>query len=92
MSASTFPTIHMNGTSGRDLAEGYADAYRAVDAAIDAVAKAGPNGRDYYPQGAEAMSRATIEHRERLEALRKVYEELQELCIHCVDNDTRKEG
>ena len=86
------PTIHMNGTSGRDLAEGYANAYRAVDAAIEAVAKAGPNGRDYYPQGPEAMTQAVEEHRARLESLRQIHRELQELCIYCMDNDTRKGG
>jgi len=86
------PTIHMNGTSGRDLAEGYSKAARAVDAAIDAIAQAGPNGRDYYPQGPEAMTKAVEEHSARLYALRQVHTELQELCIHCMDNDTRKGG
>jgi hypothetical protein len=77
------PTIHINGTSAKDLTEGYLTAYRAVGDAIDAVAKAGPNGRDYYPQGGEAIQEACNEHRARLVKLSEVQNELLELCVAC---------
>jgi hypothetical protein len=81
----TFPTIHMNGTSARSLAEDYSTAGRAVGAACEALAKAGPNGRDYYPQGAEAMKAATSEHCARMERLRAVKAELLALLEYCMD-------
>ena len=81
----TTPTIHGNGTSAQDLADGYAAAYSAIGAAIEAVAKTGPNGRDYYPQGPDAIHRATMEHRARQTALSNVAEELMELAIYCGD-------
>ena len=71
------PTIHLNGTSAKELFEGYLAAYRAIGAAIDAVQKACPNGRDYYPQGNEAIQQALAEHRARLEKLIEVRREIE---------------
>ena len=53
----TIPTIHLNGTSGDDLKREYHNAYKAIDAAIDALGAATSNGRDFYPQGSDAYSR-----------------------------------
>lgn len=80
----TLPIVHMNGTSARDLTEGYCDAASAVDAAMDALAKAGPNGRDYYcsPDG-NALDNALAEHRARLVKLNDVKTELNALALHC---------
>jgi hypothetical protein len=57
----TVPTVHLNGTSFNDLRDGYADAYRAIDKAMDALAKAELNGRDFYVQGPDAYSQARAE-------------------------------
>jgi hypothetical protein len=46
----TFPTLHLNGTGKNDLRDEYAAAYDAIDKAIEALAAATLNGRDYYPQ------------------------------------------
>ena len=81
----TTPTIHGNGTSAQDLADGYAAAYRAVTEAGDVLAKAGPNGRDYYPQGPDAISKATMEHRTRQTALAGIADDLMELAMYCGD-------
>ena len=54
----TFPTLHLNGTGKNDLRDGYADAYDAIDKAIEALANAELNGRDFYPQGPGAYSQA----------------------------------
>lgn len=80
------PTIHSNGTSARSLCEGYTSAYIAVDAAIDAICAAGPNGRDYYPQGDGAFMEAHTEHLARLTQLNAIREELETLAMYCIDN------
>ena len=67
------PTIHLNGTSREDLEAAAEAAYRALTEAIEKVAALGPNGRDFYPQGPDALGQALEEHaqlRGRLEAVR----------------------
>jgi hypothetical protein len=54
----TAPTVHLNGTSAKDLWEGYEAAYDAVRAAQDALRQIEFNARDYYVQGDEAYSKA----------------------------------
>ena len=76
------PTIHSNGSSKADLFDRYWTALLAVEAAIDAVAQTGPNGRDYYPQGDDALRQAMAEHRDRLLRLRAVADELNALAVH----------
>lgn len=72
-------TVHLNGTSRDELRRGYETASQAVFAAIEAVAKASPNGRDYYPQGPDVILQATLQHRARLAKLREVLTELQQI-------------
>jgi len=79
------PTIHMNGTSGRALLEGYCEAISAVQAALETLARAAPNGRDYYPQGPDACALADGEHDARKRALIGVLNELQTLAEHVAD-------
>jgi hypothetical protein len=50
------PTIHLNGTSRESLMEDLLGAYHALTEAIAALGRACPNGRDYYPQGNDALS------------------------------------
>jgi hypothetical protein len=72
----------MNGTSARALLEGYCNAISAIHDALDALARAAPNGRDYYPQGPNACALADGEHDARKHALIKVMNELQVLAEH----------
>lgn len=81
----TKPTIHMNGTSPDDLLEQYRNAMDAIQAAGEMLAQCGPNGRDYYPQSPEALTSAIDEHRSRRERIEAVFEEVQELAMHCMD-------
>jgi len=81
------PRLHMNGTTAADLIEQYSEAKLAVHRAIDAVCKAAPNGRDYYPLGATATGIAQDHHEQRLKALRKVESELMALLEAVVDAD-----
>lgn len=79
------PTIHMNGTSAVALLEGYCDAISAIHAALEALARTTPNGRDYYPQGPDACAQADGEHDARKRALIGVLNELQTLAEHVAD-------
>jgi hypothetical protein len=78
----TKPTIHLNGTAAADLLKQYRSAYAAVSDAIEAICKASPHGRDYYPQGTDAINNAQSEHWERVAKLREVEKELMELALH----------
>jgi hypothetical protein len=75
------PTIHMNGTSRRALLADLTGAIKAVNAAVDAVKKTCPHGRDYYPQGPNAIKEALRQHCARVSLLEKVIEELTTLAI-----------
>ena len=69
----TIPTVHLNGTSATDLRDGYAAAYDAIDKAIDALAKAELNGRDFYPQGPDAYYQARKERDAAFDQLRAAH-------------------
>jgi hypothetical protein len=74
----------MNGTNPDDLLEGYRTALDALADAQDALAECGPNSRDYYPQGAEAISLAQAEHWKRRGMLTAIHDEIQELAMFCM--------
>jgi hypothetical protein len=63
------PSIHINGTSPEELSRGYEEAYRLLGHVISVVQQTVPNGRDYYPQGDMAYVDARDEHRERMDKL-----------------------
>ena len=77
----TRPTVHLNGTSRKELAEGYYAAVIALTAALDVLGHSppAPHGRDYYPQGDDAIHRATEEHRDRIKRVTSVLEEMREI-------------
>jgi hypothetical protein len=76
------PVIHLNGTSREALMEQYLDARNAVEDAIVALVKAGPNPRDYPVAG--TFGEAAIEHSARVNALRVVSKQLY-LIIEALD-------
>lgn len=66
----------------------YQAACCALDAALEAVQAAAPNGRDYYPQGDGALQQAQHEHHTRvvvLATMRRAYEELIEHVLDAED-------
>lgn len=81
-----FPTVHMNGTSRADLVDGLLDARSAVVAAMGAIRAVYPNGRDYYPQGPDALRAAEKEYDERLTTLNRIANDLLLLAGHCQDS------
>jgi hypothetical protein len=75
------PTIHLNGTSKERLIEALCEASQALDLAFSALKQTAPNGRDYYPQGPEAIHKATEEHLARLRRLDDIKNEIDALAL-----------
>ena len=73
------PTVHLNGTSRESLLEQMTDASHALSAALQALQSASPHGRDYYPQGKEAIRKASREHASRYERVRSVQREIDQI-------------
>jgi hypothetical protein len=80
-----FPTIHMNGTSSRELLDQLCKAMLAISKAQEALSNAAPNGRDYYPQGGEALRMALDQHCARVRKLAEVRKELKAIADHIAD-------
>lgn len=81
----TIPTIHLNGTAFTTLRDEYAAAYDAIDKAIDALAAATLNGRDFYPQPDAAFYRARDERQEALNKLREAHQYVGEMLVGICD-------
>jgi hypothetical protein len=62
--AYTLPTIHLNGTGAKSLADEYHAVYQALGRASDALAAATCNARDFYSQGDAAWQQARNERAE----------------------------
>jgi len=79
------PTIHLNGTSKADLLEGYLDVLAAGRDLREALCKAAPNGRDYYPQGTQAYTDAAADHMARLKRLESIIKEIEQIATAVSD-------
>jgi hypothetical protein len=84
------PTIHLNGSSADQLFEQLSDAIGAAYRLLDALSLAAPNGRDYYPQGPDALKLATVAHVSRVARIQSVLDELRELSEHVADEQDRR--
>lgn len=73
------PVIHLNGTSKDALIEGYCEMIYALNDALSALHRNGPNGRDYYPNGETSLTKALTEHQRRIDAVTQVWKELTEI-------------
>lgn len=71
------PTIHLNGTSRESLIEATCNAADKLRDALDTLRQMGPNGRDYYPQGPDALHKAVDEHLARMGKVQAVLDELE---------------
>lgn len=80
------PTIHLNGTSKDDLLDNLTDAVNSMRNAIHDTAQTVPHGRDYFTVGGPAYSRAQKEHHSRMEHLKSVRAELEELLEHVANS------
>ena len=81
----TIPTVHLNGTGFTNLRDGYAAAYDAIEKAIDALANAELNGRDFYVQGPAAYSQARAERDEAFAKLRAAHDYVGEMLAGICD-------
>lgn len=86
----TLPTIHLNGTSLQALMDANDKAYRALGEAMEALAQAAPNGRDYYPQGPDALRAAISEHETRMGLLVIARRELEKIGEHLGEEECRR--
>ena len=78
----TLPTIHLNGTSKRELLDSYLRALDALQDAVDALGKVEFNARDYCVQGSGAWSKATDERLVQFNKLYDVKDNLTEIAEH----------
>ena len=78
----TLPTVHLNGTGRKTLAEGYFAAWNRLNEAIEAFNKIEFNARDYYVQPAGAWAQATTERNEAARKLHAVHKYLEAHLIH----------
>jgi hypothetical protein len=85
---SALPTLHINGTSGKNLLQVNRAALTAVQEAYRTIQQAAPHSRDFYVQAnsAETWKQAHAEHVARLVALEKVRKELEAICLHVIDS------
>jgi hypothetical protein len=86
------PTVHMNGTSRKELADQLEHAVRAIDTAMEAMREACPHDRDYYLQGPTAGPAAREQHRNRLRRLEAVQAEIYTIYEGVVDSDNPYKG
>ena len=78
----TLPIIHSNGTSAKELTDGYHAARLAMERAITALAKVEFNARDYYVK-AGAWPTAQLEREEMFNDLRRITNDLMKHEWHC---------
>lgn len=77
----TIPTVHLNGDTREELVKQNMAVYRAAGKLLEALGEAGPNGRNFYVQGPQAMKHATDEHVARLAAVEKIQREMEEIVL-----------
>jgi hypothetical protein len=82
----TLPTIHLNGTGADSLKKEYRAARRAIGAAVDALAAATCNARDFYPQGPGGYQRAREDRDEAFRLLRLVSDYAERWEMHAADH------
>ncbi len=76
------PTIHLNGTSAKELTEQLKNAYLSLTEASQKLRQTAPNMRDFYVQtnSHQNYEFARIEHFDRLKRIEDIKQELVELC------------
>jgi hypothetical protein len=77
------PIIHMNGTHPDTLIEGYLEACRACNSALETFRKVEFNARDYYPKGDEAWAKASQQHQKHFKAVSDASEFFFAIVEHC---------
>ena len=87
MSNPTDPTVHLNGTSRDSLVKQRTDIADALGDVEKAIGQAWPHGRDFYPQGPDALSAAQQVWHERANLLADLREEITEEALRIHNGD-----
>jgi len=72
------PTVHLNGTSRESLVQQRLTLIDALRDVEKAIGQAWPHGRDYYPQGPDALSAAQQVWHERANIVSDLRDEIIE--------------
>lgn len=80
-----FPTVHVNGTSAKELCAQGMEVIRAADKLTEALRKMTPNGRDYYVR--DNLTQALSEHQGRLLLVKAVRDEVEAIVMHVSEQD-----
>lgn len=89
MTTPTLPTIHLNGTGADSLQQEYRAVRKAISAAVDALAAATCNQRDFYPQEPGAWERARAERAEAFQLLQQVSDYAEQWELHAMEHRRR---
>jgi hypothetical protein len=79
------PTIHLNGTKGEELKAEYYAAFEAIKVAVEALAAATLNARDYYVQSVDAYYEAREQRAEAFDKLRQVQDYVEGMLVGIID-------
>lgn len=71
------PAIHSNGTSKEELVELRIAVAEQAHHLLEAMKRAAPNGRDYYPHGEDTYGRARAAWADRQAMVEKLLDEVQ---------------
>jgi len=74
----TVPIVHLNGTSKQELLDQRFLVLDSIHSLGDTLARAAPNGRDFYPDGPEYVEAANKQHDRRMGILKSLIEEFHE--------------
>ncbi len=72
------PTVHLNGTSRDSLVQQRLDLIDALRDVEKAIVQAWPHGRDYYPQGPDALFAAQRVWTKRMNVIDALRDEIAE--------------
>jgi hypothetical protein len=78
------PLIHLNGSGRQRLIEQLTDVHEAATALLEALSRATPHGRDYYPLGDAAFRRAQAEHRARVQQVTDILKDTGDIRLQMV--------
>jgi hypothetical protein len=86
------PVINLNGTAAEELLEQYQLAQLALGVALRKLEQASPHGRDYQTLEPGMFLRAQRQHCERMEALKRVKDQLEVLSKSTAEQTAAREA
>lgn len=76
------PCVHRNGTSREELLEQHEGVLELLRDLLESLAKASPNGRDYYPKGELSLNLARRQHQTRVDSVTKMITEEEQTLLY----------